>query len=138
MALSHITVNINDSEGFEDAIKDLLEDYAKEINDIIDEETKAIADESKKKISQIIRGKVNGRTYYRGFSVKKGEKYGGFIREYVLYHTAPHYRLTHLLEKGHATRNGGQTRAFTHFKDIETWLQTELPKRVIDRVKKLK
>lgn len=38
---------------------------------------------------------------------------------YTVYSRAPHYRKTHLLEKGHATRSGGRTRAYPHIKPAE-------------------
>lgn len=45
-------------------------------------------------------------------------------------HNEKHYRLTHLLEKGHATVNGGRTRAFPHIKPVEDKCDDELLKNI--------
>ena len=47
------------------------------------------------------------------------------------YVEAPHYRLTHLLERGHKKRNGKEdTRKFPHIIYGEQLIEKELPKKV--------
>ena len=49
-----------------------------------------------------------------GFPSRKGHKYTETV-----YSDSPFYRLPHLLERPHATRNGGRTRAFPHWETGE-------------------
>jgi len=58
----------------------------------------------------------------------------------VLHAKDPHYRLTHLLEKGHdLKRNGrvyGHVRAIPHIAPVEAILETELEERIMEGIRK--
>ena len=54
---------------------------------------------------------------------KKGV-YGGIV------HNKKHYQLAHLLENGHALRNGGRTRAFTHIAPVAERAEANLLKNI--------
>ena len=71
------------------------------------------------------------KKYNAGWGIKatkRGKKTDAVV------HNKTKYRLTHLLEKGHAKVNGGRTRAFPHIAPVadksEKWLVENIKKRV--------
>lgn len=50
----------------------------------------------------------------------------------ALIYNKKHYQLTHLLEKGHAKRGGGRTRAFPHILPVEQ----EAERMLLENIKK--
>ena len=63
--------------------------------------------------------------YNRGWTVMKTKR-----DKTATIHNATDYRLTHLLEKGHAKVNGGRTRAFPHIAPVAEACEDELIKNI--------
>ena len=63
--------------------------------------------------------------YNRGWTVMKTKR-----DKKATIHNATDYRLTHLLEKGHAKVNGGRTRAFPHIAPVAEECEDELIKNI--------
>lgn len=53
------------------------------------------------------------------------KKYSAIIgTEQYSVHNKKYYRLSHLLEKGHVSRNGGRVRPYEHIRQTEEFLET--------------
>lgn len=95
-------------------IGNLLENYTDAINEQIGDLADEIANELKKDVVQ--KSPASSGAYKKSWAIKKEKKIGQVT---VTLYNRKHYRLTHLLEKGHARRGGGRTRAIPHILPAE-------------------
>lgn len=108
-----------------DALENILKDYEIEVTKEVEQAAKEVASEAAKKLRKASPKRKGGGKYAKGWAVKRGEGSG-----YVVYGMYGTYQLAHLLEHGHAKRNGGRTAAIVHIKPVEDWATEELLSRV--------
>jgi len=108
-------------------LTELLNDYNKEIQDVVDKESKKVAMEGAKTLRSTSPKSPHGGEYAQSWRSKKD---GTGYRIY----NAKHYRLTHLLENGHVVRNQfgtyGRVGPIKHIKPVEEWAKSEFEERV--------
>lgn len=96
-------------------IVNALENYTDDITEIVEEVSNKIGKEAVDEIKKTSPKKRGD--YARGWSLKKDKL--GKSKYSVRIHNKTNYQLTHLLEFGHATRNGKTTKAIPHIRPIE-------------------
>lgn len=75
----------------------------------------------------------NDRKYSKGWTkVTTKNKVTGVY--HVTIHNKKYYRLTHLLEKGHALPNGGRTRAFPHIAPVQADMDELIVKELAEAI----
>lgn len=120
--MSNISIN-----ELSDAINDVLSNYSDEVA----EKTKKAVDRAAKdcmdEIKRHITFKQPTGDYVKAFKLKTAyeDKYNKRKTWYV---SGGEYRLTHLLENGHAKVSGGRTKAFPHIKYGEAVAEENLIK----------
>ena len=113
-------------------VDDLASQLAKNINefmgatdDIVEESIEEIA----QKATEITRSagdyKDRSGKYRRSIKHEKVKRKDHEFKA-TIYSRDPDYRLTHLLEFGHQTKNGGRTKAYPHFAKGEQYAEDEL------------
>lgn len=120
---------------WQEELDDILSDFLDEEEDVIIDVFDQVAEDTKDKVKQAAKSKFKGEgKYAAGWEVKKG---GNLKRgKYSITVCNPeHYRLTHLLEKGHQSWNqyGGsykRVRGRRHIKPAEKWGNEELIARL--------
>ena len=103
------------------ALTDYLENYVEDIEEDVKDTVTEVAKEAKQELIQTSprSGIARDTKYYKGWAIRNGGRtrnkhyYGKTVWNKT------NYQLTHLLEFGHATRNGGRTQAQPHIRKVE-------------------
>lgn len=119
-------------EGLEKAIKDYLENYTEDIQEDVEITSNEIGKEAKDELKQISPRRRGD--YAKGWTVSKDKKKKNLYLVKVWNKT--NYQLTHLLEFGHATRNGGRTRAFPHIRPVEEKYKLKFEKELMNKIRR--
>ena len=102
-------------EDLQDFISRSLAEYAEDVKQIVNEAAKNVGEETVKELKKTS-PKLTGN-YKKGWT-KKVQSKGLGIKKVIVYNkNEPH--LTHLLERGHAKRNGGRVAAKVHIEPAE-------------------
>lgn len=123
------------------AIKDVLNEYGDEVYDVMSNVIDDVSTEAVNKLKSVNKFAPN-RHPSGAYSASwtKDEAQAGRLGKKIIVHNEKHYRLTHLLEHGHVSRNGtgrtfGRVPAYPHIADVNEWAAKELPKEVEKNLK---
>ena len=98
-----------------DTVMKGLKEYAQLAADDLKEDVKKAGKTVKQQIESTAPRKTG--KYAKSWTVKKTKETSDSIQ--VVVHSKNRYQLAHLLERGHAKRGGGRTRAFPHIAPAE-------------------
>lgn len=110
-------------------IMSVLKEYNGTVTEAVQEILPKVAKEGQKMLRQVSPSKTG--KYASGWSVKT-EKGTMTIDSIIYNRKAP--GLPHLLEKGHAKRNGGRTGARVHIAPVEEWVKSEVVKQLEEAI----
>lgn len=128
--MSTSTINITE---FEDTIKEILEGYEGNCNEIV----KDAVDDVSKNALKMLKKEAPKRTgtYAKGWARKVED--GHFVYDAILYgKKATTYAIAHLLEHDHALRNGGRYIATNtkHIEKVQDWAGQELVNTIRNKI----
>lgn len=114
---------------FASAVKKILGEYGQDVSDAVNDSVETVAKQATQELKGA--GTFRGSKYRKSwsFEVKKKTTY----TDATVYNKR-HYRLTHLLEFGHAKQNGGRTRAFPHIAPVNDKVEEMFEKELKARI----
>lgn len=123
-----------------DQINSILTKYQTEVNEVLEKTIKETAKQGVMDLKTLkyAEKKYTIRTgnYNKGWTSSKERK--GKYRNTAVIHNRTDYRLTHLLENGHMTRDGtSRTRAFPHIEPTRDVLEKEAIDNIENALEKI-
>lgn len=119
-------------DGFADAIREALETYESDILKIAKESAEEAGEAGVELLKKTSPRRVRSGKYARSWeTVKTLGPYGTT----VTIRNKKHYRLTHLLEKGHQNRDGGRTPGIPHIAPAEEEVVQKFVEDVTEGIK---
>lgn len=113
-------------------VMDMLDNYVQEVTEDVKKDVKVVARECKRDIQNNSPVRFGGyKKSWKATTVYEGR---GGIR--IIVHNGKYYRLTHLLENGHAKVSGGRVEGKPHIRPAEERAARSLEKKVEVSIKK--
>lgn len=124
-------------------VHDLLHEYGSAVFGVLKDSVKEVSEEATEKLQSVSTFAPGGHPSgdYSASWIYEDVPTGRLTTKTVI-HNAEHYRLTHLLENGHVSRNGtgrtfGRVPAYPHIAPVNDWANAELPKLVEGKIKQI-
>lgn len=113
-------------DGLEDALKEVLSSYQREVQESVEKVAKSVAKKGVKALKESSPMKTKG--YAEGWAVKKETKILNGSSFIIYNKNKP--GLTHLLEKGHVKRNGEFQPGAPHIAPVEAEVKAIFEKEI--------
>lgn len=120
-------VTVISPDNFADEINKILDEYGDEAVNALSESVEETAKEAQKQLKKFNQGRTTWKNYPKGWAVEVTK---GRIETGAVVHNKKMPGLTHLLEFGHALRNGGRSAAFPHIAEVNDFAQKDVVERL--------
>lgn len=118
------------------AVQQILEEYGEEVKADVVEVTEKVAKEAKATVKNAAPVGARKGKYKKNIDVKQTQD-SALETQHTVYVKAPEYRLTHLLEFGHATADGtGRTKEIKHWQNGQDYVDQNFEKELRDKIER--
>ena len=124
------------------AVDEILSKYGDEVFDVLGEAIKETSEEAMQELRSVNKLSPNGNptgAYSQDWEYKQVQV--SRLKTEAVVYNENHYRLTHLLENGHALKRGGRTygrvQAYPHIAPINDKAQENVIKKVEEKISDL-
>lgn len=120
-------------------INTMLDEYDADLNDVLSEVAEECAKETAQDLKAVASNPKTGKPwkkYSKAWTADEQTVARG-LRSWVVHLKKPYYRIGHLLEFGHAKRDGGRVDGYPHIEPIEQKAATKFEQSVKEKANRI-